>query len=183
MLARIICIMPIPRPWSPSPPASTASSTSKASPSAASSTASSCRPAAPYCGDADGTGHCRRRDRRPCTARSTARLDMGPLLTGGGSPRITRWAAPTDGLTAKIHAGPTPRSAGREVGPRADFSVHEHHIGARFAQQLGAVGDRNTVQGAESPDRVRTTTTGTFADCATAAPTEPSGIPANPPRP
>ena len=65
----------------------------------------------------------------------------------------------------------------------AEFLAHEHHLGARFAQQLGAVGDRNTVQGAESPDLVRTTTTGTFADCATVAPTEPSDMPANPPRP
>ena len=32
-----------------------------------------------------------------------------------------------------------------------------------------AVGDRNTGQGAESLDRMRTTITGTFADCTTAA--------------
>lgn len=35
---------------------------------------------------------------------------------------------------------------GRDVSPRADFSAHEHHLGARFAQQLGAVGDRNRVR-------------------------------------
>ena len=79
----------------------------------------------------------------------------------------------------------------RSCQPRSsvdEWAVFRHFVsqaglGARFGQQLGAVGDRDTVQGAESPDRVRTTTTGTFADCATAAPTEPSGMPANPPRP
>jgi len=83
---------------------------------------------------------------------------------------------------AVLDSAPKPNMP--DLGPRADFCAHDHRLGARFVHQLGeAVSDRNTVQGSESPDRVRTTTTGTFADCATAAPTEPSGMPANPPRP
>ena len=57
-------------------------------------------------------------------------------------------------------------------------------------QWCPATGDRNRHPETDQRDpdqplpyRERTTITGTFADCATAALTEPSVMPANPPRP
>ena len=86
--------------------------------------------------------------------------------------------------TTKIHARTDTEICPVAMSVREPTSPHANTTSLPVSPSSpGAVGDRTTVQGAESPDRVRTTTTGTFADCATAAPTEPSGMPANPPRP